>query len=62
MTFFKKKGIRRYWWEPKPDITAFEISQSLRLIVCAITESEYADATFDQLPDEAKRHWRITIE
>lgn len=48
-----------YLWEPKPDITTFELAQCMKMFITAIVPEKRPGATWEALPDGAKRHFRI---
>lgn len=56
MSWFKKDHFMLSW-EPKEDITAYELALCMRLLI----PIEFRDdrATFEALSDGAKRHWRV---
>lgn len=45
-------------WEPKEDITAYELALAMKVLFA--TQSQFADvkATYDTLPEAAQRHFR----
>lgn len=49
------------YWEPQPDITAFETAQALPLMISAAVPGPWFDvkAKLDKLPPEVRRHFRI---
>jgi hypothetical protein len=45
---------KTYLWDPKPDITAYELALCLPAAYATTFHHHY----YNQLPDEAKRHWK----
>jgi hypothetical protein len=43
-----------FYWEPQPDITAYELA----LCIPLFSSSGRLHQFYDQLPPEAQRHWR----
>lgn len=48
---------RAFFWEPKEDITTYELAQAFPFVVLD-PEQKYFWANFDRLPDNVKRHFR----
>lgn len=54
--FFIPK-VRQFTWSPQPDITAYELAQLQPFFLHAATANhEMICRSFDELPDECKRH------
>lgn len=52
---------RTLWWEPKDDITTFELARCMNLFVAGTANMRQQLLTlFDGMPAECKRHWRVT--
>jgi hypothetical protein len=45
---------RSFTWEPKPDITLYELSLCLPMFAAGMN----ADMLYDKLPPKAQRHWK----
>lgn len=50
-----------YIWQPKPDITAFEMAQCVPMLVAGST-GQYTALTklYEGFGDDCKRHWKVT--
>lgn len=53
MIFGKKDRVVRYYFTPKPDISAFELAQILKIGISMIVNED----GYSLLADEAKRHY-----
>ena len=52
---------RTLWWEPKEDITTFELARCMNLFVAGTARMRQQLLTlFDEMPAECKRHWCLT--
>ncbi len=63
MMFWRKQKEKRkeYFYEPKPDITTFELAQLAPLMVPVYWKSTL-DRIYDELPPECKRHIWVKID
>lgn len=50
---------RSYIWQPKQDITAYELARAVEVIFVSMMQYGDCDAAFERLPDEAKRHFEV---
>lgn len=46
---------KRHFWEPKDDITAYELAKCLPMMFYASCNFQ---RDYESLPEECKRHWR----
>lgn len=49
----RNREQNRYLWDPKADITAFELARCMPVLVTGDFE------IYNRLPDECKRHWKV---
>lgn len=53
-------NTRRFAWDPREDITAYELAMTLPLFASQHTDHRTFGLMYDGLPDEIKRHWLVT--
>ena len=51
---------KAYLWQPKEDITPYELARAIELMFVAIMQNGDCDTAYDNLPDIAKRHFQVT--
>jgi hypothetical protein len=58
---FLVRSAKPVRWEPKPDITTYELARAMPLLVMAASSAwlAYVDDHVKALPDEVKRHFVI---
>ena len=59
-SFGKKKNEERVVWKPSPDITAYELTLALKVLVAQIASgARAAQLQVGDLPYEARRHFEV---
>ena len=56
------KMRRTLFFEPKEDITAYELALIVRLLTQMLSGGAVSDEMFDRLPKATARHYRIIDE
>lgn len=56
MSWFKRKPVTTYHFEPKEDITAFELALSMKVSFMSV---DLGSAILKEFPESVRRHWRV---